>query len=308
MKKFSRVYIEISNVCNLQCDFCPEVHRKKKVMSFDLFQKVIDQVSPLTEEVTFHLMGEPLAHPLFSEFLGYCEKVGVPVNLTTNGTLLSHKDRAEALLSPIVRQVNFSLQSWFSNFPDRDAHPYLKPIFDFTRKAFLSRPDLYINYRFWNMGSPSGESLNSRILRLIGQEFGFVLRDDVDVASRKSYCVQGRLYLHFDSRFDWPSLKGPVLQKNGYCHGLKTHFAIHADGTVVPCCLDKEADIALGRVSNEREDGRSVLQALHSDRACHLREGFERFELRDELCRRCGFISRFKWRGEGAKNPSISSP
>ncbi|MCB0350845.1 MAG: radical SAM protein [Bdellovibrionales bacterium] len=288
-KRFSRVYIEISNICNLQCDFCPEVHREKKVMSRDMFQKVIAQVKDLTEEVTFHLMGEPMTHPDFFEFLKVCEENHVPVNLTTNGTLLKYPERAQKLLTPIIRQVNFSLQSFTSNFPEKDVMSYLAPIFEFTRRALEVRPDLYINYRLWNMGSREDtEMANQHFLKPIEAEFGYKLEAPVDVAFKKSRHVVGRLYLHFDSRFEWPTLQAPVSSESGYCYGLKSHFAIHADGTVVPCCLDKEKGVDLGNIS-----ALTVLEALNSDRARHMRQGFDQFKVCEELCKRCTFIRRF---------------
>lgn len=285
--KFDRVYIEISNICNLQCDFCPEVERTKKIMSFELFQKIIDQLQGLTQEVTFHLMGEPLAHPQFTEFLNYCAKVKMPVNLTTNGTLLHHKNRAQVLLNPIIRQINFSIQSYISNFPHGDLKSYMQTLFDFTRQAFVDRPDLYINYRLWNYGSrEETQTQNAHFFNIIENEFSLQINREVDVGFRKSKNILNRLYLHFDSRFEWPSLKGPRINEKGFCYALKSHFAIHADGTVVPCCLDKEAGIPLGSALD-------LLSTLRSERARSLRQGFDNFMLSEELCRRCDFIKRF---------------
>lgn len=288
-KKFSRVYIEISNICNLQCDFCPEVERTKKIMPLELFLKIIEQVHTLTDEVTFHLMGEPMTHPDFAEFLKVCLDFNLPVNLTTNGTLLKYPEKAELLLSPIIRQVNFSLQSFTSNFPQKNLVAYLNPIFQFTKKAFERRPDLYINYRLWNMGSHEDTAFaNRHFLKPIQDEYNYTMSAPVDVAFRKSRKINGRLYLHFDSRFEWPSLKAPVSSEKGFCYGLKSHFAIHADGTVVPCCLDKEAKINLGELSAV-----TILEAINSRRALDMRSGFDNFTVREELCKRCTFIRRF---------------
>jgi MoaA/NifB/PqqE/SkfB family radical SAM enzyme len=295
-KRFSRVYIEISNVCNLQCDFCPEVERSKKVMSYELFKTVIDQVKDLTDEVTFHLMGEPLAHPRFLDFLQYCEEQGVPVNLTTNGTLLHLKNRKNELFSSALRQVNFSLQSYLSNFPSEPVMPYLRPIFDYTRRALEMRPDLYINYRLWNVQS---DQSSDEIFNAIQNEFSFQSvapvvtsgRHKETKAFRKSQNVTGRLYLHFDSRFKWPSLADAVSSEKGFCYGLRSQLAIHADGTVVPCCLDKEARISLGQVQPLQLD--SVVKAIQSPRAQNILSGFEAFEAREALCQRCTFIRRF---------------
>jgi radical SAM protein with 4Fe4S-binding SPASM domain len=281
MKRFRRVNIEISNICNLQCSFCPEVHREKKVMSRALFEKVIQEVAPLTDEVCLHLMGEPLGHPELSSFVDICEHHGVPINLTTNGTLIDEV-RTEILLRSVVRQVNFSVQSFEANFGGQDVSRYLNRIFSFTKRAFIER--------LWDLADPvSLTDKNRKIREKIEKEFSFSIEGlNIDLRRKKGYLIQGRLYLNFDSRFEWPSLSQPVRSDSGFCHGLSNHFGIHADGKVVPCCLDKEAVLDLGNCEDF-----SVLEILESERAKNIRNGFENRRLVEDLCRRCPFIERF---------------
>jgi radical SAM protein with 4Fe4S-binding SPASM domain len=100
--------------------------------------------------------------------------------------------------------------------------------------------------------------------------------------------VRGRLYLHFDTEFTWPSLELPALGTEGTCYGLRTHFGVLVDGTVVPCCLDKEGAIPLG---NLRE--KPISDILGGARASAMRKGFRERRLVEELCRRCQYIERF---------------
>src|SRR5205085_8671057 len=131
---------------------------------------VTQAVAPLTNEVCFHLMGEPLLHPEFELCVDECAAQGLRINLTTNGILLNEK-RMGAMLKPAVWQINFSLQSFESNFPERDNSSYLQTIFDFTQQAFVERPDLYINYRLWNQGAPGAAASNTRIIEKVKQAF-----------------------------------------------------------------------------------------------------------------------------------------
>ena len=299
---FDRVYIEISNICNLQCDFCPEVERTKKIMSLDLFTKIIDELVGLTREVAFHLMGEPLAHPQLPFFLNHCQKVGMPVNLTTNGTLINVGSRQDAILNSSVRQINFSLQSYAANYPDRSLDQYLSHLVDFSLRAEVERPDMYINFRLWNKGSKEDTLLDNRnYLDFIENAFASKISNKVDVGFRKSMHLRNRIYIHFDSRFEWPKLDQPIRSQKGFCYGLRNHFGIHADGTVVPCCLDKEAVLNLGKVDANKESALSVLNALKSERARKIRDGFSQFRLTEELCQRCDFIKRFDKKVIGAR-------
>ena len=295
-KRFSKVNIEISNICNLQCSFCPEVVRTKKLMEESLFEKVIQEVAPLTDQVCFHLMGEPLVHPKLERFLEICTREKVPVNLVSNGVLLTQK-RADLLLSPIIRQVNFSLHSFNDNYPEKDYTEYLENIFCFTEKAFVERPDLYLNFRLWNLPKVDEvenpiQQKNRAMLHEVEKRFGVDLQKKLDasfdVRLQKSYLVKNRLYLHFDTEFVWPSLDLPVIGLSGTCKGLSNHFGVLAEGTVVPCCLDKEAAIPLGNAFME-----SIPEILASERAQKILKGFRERRLVESLCQKCQYIERF---------------
>jgi radical SAM protein with 4Fe4S-binding SPASM domain len=289
--RFTKVYVEIGNVCNLQCSFCPEVERGKDRMDEAQLRRVLREVKPYAERVTYHLMGEPLAHPEFTRFVDVAGEEGVPLEITTNGTLLKPASEA-ALLHPTVAQVNFSLQSFFDNFPNADPETYLKRIFTFCHRALAERPELYLNFRLWNLPRGSAEdALNERLLLRIESEFGAEVNRRLDLRMKKGKRLRGRLYLHYDSRFRWPSLADPELRQEGSCWGGRKQMAVHANGAVVPCCLDKEAKIGLG---NLHEEG--FAEILASPRAASLREGFEKGELREDLCRRCDYAMRFKAR------------
>ncbi len=288
-RRYKKAYVEISNVCNLKCDFCPTVDRQKQVMDPALFRKVAKEIAPFTDEVCLHLMGEPLGHSQFEEFVAICAEVGLPVNVTTNGTLIQGVKR-QALLSPAVRQVNVSVHSFEANFGERNVSGYLARVFGFIHEAREKRPDLYINLRLWDLSDPSSSGeRNTEIRRRIEEEFDVDFASmAIDVRRKKSYRLAGRIYVNFDSRFVWPSPELPVRSSKGFCHGLSSHFGIHADGTLVPCCLDKEASVNLG---NCRDNDVGTL--LEAPRAVAIRSGFAKGELVEDLCRKCPFIERF---------------
>jgi radical SAM protein with 4Fe4S-binding SPASM domain len=264
------------------------VEREKKMMSLEVFESVIQQVAPLTDQVTLHLMGDPLVHPKLAEFLDICETHKVPVFLVTNGVLMNAV-KEELLLRPILRQVNFSLHSFHDNYGDKDPSIYLGKIFKYTRRAMAERPELYINYRLWNLDDPMGTGQHNRsMLERVCSEFGFTFNQDIDVRRNKSVRIQNRLHLHFDTEFTWPSVDLPILGTRGTCYGLSSHFGVLADGTVVPCCLDKEGKIPLGNVKDA-----SIESILGSERSLKILKGFKDNKLVENLCQRCQYITRF---------------
>jgi len=282
---FKKVYIEISNICNLRCSFCPSVEREKEILSVDNFEKILKQVTPLTEQICLHVMGEPLAHPNFNEIIKKCELHNCKVELTTNGLVID-KFGEVILGSSSVRQVNFSVQCFKDNFPDKNMNDYLQNILKFSVLAAQLRPELYINLRLWNIGDALGN--NENIFLFIEDFFKIKINRTVDVGSIKSKKIWNRLSLHFDSRFEWPSLQAPFVSNKGTCHALKGHIGILADGTVVPCCLDKEGLLSLGNCLTQ-----NLNSLLTSARALKMREGFDKGILVENLCEHCSYIKRF---------------
>ena len=258
------------------------------MMDIELFRSIIKQVAPLTELVCLHLMGDPLVHPQFTEMVDICDEYDANIFLVTNGVLV-RSDKYQTLLHPRFHQINFSLHSFFDNFPDKDPSNYLERIFTFTEQALVERPELYLNFRLWNLNDPLGsQTPNTEMLDRICERFNFTAPSEVDVRKRKSINIKDRLYLHFDTEFIWPSLDLPVLGTAGTCYGLKSHFGILADGTVVPCCLDKEAAISLGKAQDT-----PIVDILASRRAQDIIKGFQQQKLVESLCQRCQYIERF---------------
>ncbi len=292
--RFRQIYIEITNVCNLACPFCPGTGRAPAYMDAALFADIARQVKPLTEQVYLHVMGEPLLHPELTRFIEICAGLGLPVAITTNGTLLD-SPAAAGLLNPVVRQINISLHSLRQLHSQADKEERLKRVLDFTKKAFEQRPELYINYRLWNLDTPSEEldsGANDWICRSIEKAFGVTIPATGHSSGRKSRPLLNRLYLHLDTCFEWPDINsGKPLNTEGFCHALGTHCAILADGTVVPCCLDRDGITALGNCRQQ-----SILDILDSPRAKAILTGFENGILTEALCRKCTYCSRFKAR------------
>lgn len=153
----------------------------------------------------------------------------------------------------------------------------------------MEKPELYINFRLWNLlGTTEMRNENQDIIDHVCEFFDVPVNEKIDVGFRKSKNITGRVYFHFDSRFNWPSYSDPEQGEKGFCHALSQQIGIHADGTVVPCCLDKEAGIPLGNVLEE-----GFQSILTSPRLTKMREGFMKQILTEELCRKCTYIKRF---------------
>ena len=287
---FERLYIEISNICNLQCTFCPEVKRDKKILSVEDFEKFATQAKPLTKQVCLHLMGEPLAHPQFDKIASICEDLGLRIFLTTNGTLL--KKHSQLLLKwKSLDQINFSVHSFFANPSKQSLEDYLNPILMFCNQSLERKTDFYINLRLWNLQETTLQAdQNLKVFEILNKNFGKEINSNIDVRHNKSKKIDGKIYVHFDTEFIWPDLKLPNRGSKGSCYGLRKQLAIHANGDVVPCCLDKESVLKLGNIHS----GTDLTEILKSEKATKIRQGFEKGQLVEELCQKCQYVDRFR--------------
>lgn len=276
MKRFKKVYIEISNICNLSCSFCPKTSRSPKQMTLEEFKTVIKKVSPFTDYVYFHLLGEPLLHPHLAEFLKICEDKNLKVIITTNGTLL--KQQKDVLInSKSHYKTVISLHSFEAN----DGVDFDKYIDDCLDYAKCAKCDKTIVFRLWNNGGK--DLLNQNIFEKIAKIYPKPWAD-----TRGGKKITENLYLQFGDKFDWPDLNAAAENNTAFCYGLRDQIGILADGTVVPCCLDNNGSINLGNIfENDLKD------IINSKKATDIYNGFSSRKAVEELCKKCSFARKF---------------
>lgn len=283
-KRFKKVYIEITNICNLKCSFCPETKRAKAFMSIENFEHIINEVKEYTNLVTFHVKGEPLLHPNLKEFLEICNKNNILVNITTNASLL--EKNVEILInSPAVRQINLSLHSMKEN-KEYNFENYIEDCLKYTNRI-LENSNIIISYRLWNLDNIEENSENAEILEKLGK---FFEKDNLIEDAKKNKFVKLRenAFLNQDIEFSWPSLENEIISEEGSCLGLRNQVAILVNGDVVPCCLDQEGDIKLGNIYEENFE-----KIINSEMSKKIVKGFQNGVLIHNLCKRCGYRNRF---------------
>jgi radical SAM protein with 4Fe4S-binding SPASM domain len=285
MRKFRKVYIEITNVCNLSCSFCPKTTRKPAFMDKELFERILGQVQGRSSFIYFHIMGEPLLHPELPLFLDLSEKYGCKVNITTNGTLIGRAGDM-LLTKKALRQVNFSLHSFEANESVCSMEEYLEGIFDFVVKAREKK--VLTCFRLWNNSCDGKNSFNEHILRRIEEVFRPELHLENKTTPVNGIKITDYVFLNQSGKFDWPDANAEEISDRGFCYGLRDQIGILSDGTVVPCCLDSEGTINLGNIRLDELE-----QIVTGERAARIYEGFSRRLASEELCRKCGYRRKF---------------
>ncbi len=273
---YNKVYVEITNICNMSCSFCHGHKRDPRVMSLEEFSIILGKLKEHTKYIYYHLMGEPLTHPLLPEFIKLAGESGYKSIITTNGTLLNK--RGNELLNAGIHKINISLHS-FENGGYESHSKYIENIAEFSKKA--ADNGVIVVFRLWNKGVDGDK--NDTTLSLLKEN---ISGDWVE--NTRGLRIRDKIFLEWGERFQWPDKDAEIRGNKYFCYGLKDQFGILCDGTVVPCCLDSDGVIKLGNIFTD-----DINSILSSKRATDIVEGFKCGKASEDLCKKCGYAQRF---------------
>lgn len=273
----NKAFLEITNVCNLDCSFCHKTKREKRFISVDEFSVAAARLRPFAEYLYFHLMGEPLLHPRLAELFDIAGGLGFKVILTTNGTRLCEKAPVLLAAKPL-HKVSISLHCYEVNSIGLSLDDYLAECFDFCRRA--AERGIIAVMRLWNKGG--SDARNGEILERMHSYFAGEWKEIYS-----GYKLAERIFLEWGEFFDWPDSDACEIGGGHSCYGLRDQVGVLSDGTVVPCCLDAEGAVALGNIFDSE-----LADILASPRAVALKRSFETRKITEPLCRRCGYAAK----------------
>lgn len=262
---FKKVYVEITNVCNLNCRFCHGTKRKKEFISLDNFKKLLEELKGYTKYLYLHVMGEPLLHPLINELIDVAHEDGFLINLTTNGYFIK-----KIMDNKNVRQVNVSLHG-FALENGKSLNEYFNDLFEATDK--MAKNGTYISYRLW-----AKSPFRKEIISKLEEKYHVAITENNNVK------LSHNIFLEFDNEFIWPDLNNDYFSEDGSCLGCRSHIGVLVDGTVVPCCLDSEGLIRLGNIYKQKLD-----DIINSELFINIKNGFLNNKKIHELCKHCNF-------------------
>lgn len=273
---YSRAYVEITNICNMNCSFCHGHSREARRMTEAEFLHVLDQLEPYTKYLYYHLMGEPLTHPDLPRFLRLAQERGFYPTVTTNGTLL--KKRGQEILDAGAYKVVVSLHS-FEGEAGEALDDYLETVASFASAA--AEKGIIAVLRLWNRGHDGGKNdyTMEKLKELLPGEW---------TENSRNIRVRKNLHVEIGDRFVWPDKDAEVVSEEVFCYGMRDHFGILCDGSVVPCCLDSDGVITLGNIFTQE-----LGDILSSKRAVAIKKGFDGRKPAEDLCRRCSYATRF---------------
>lgn len=266
---YKKIYVEITNNCNLSCPFCTHNKRTNKFISTSEFQEVLKKIEGYTKYLYLHVLGEPLLHPHINELIDLAYP-NFYINITTNGYLIKNVANNHH-----IRQLNISLHSFNPEY-GLTLDEYLDNIFTVIDEL---KKDTYISFRLWVESAYSKE-----IIAKINKKYQKKLDYQNLTINTK---LMENVFLNTHDTFIWPSMNNEPTNFYGTCYALRDHIAILVDGRVVPCCLDADGDISFGNIYQDE-----LSDIIASPRYQRMLKSFKDNIKCENLCQRCNFTSK----------------
>ena len=268
--RFKKVYLEITNRCNLNCDFCIKNNRQYNDITKEEYKIIINKIKDYTESLYLHVLGEPLIHKDINYFIDYATKEGLNVNITTNGYLINHIKNNHN-----IHKLNISLHS-FNNQYNLTLKEYLDNIFDVIDNI---KDKTFITLRLWVSNKNT-----DYILSYICNKYKL---DKINLIDNTKIKITKNLIIDTFHTFTWPDLNNSYYSKIGKCYGLIDQIGILSNGTIIPCCLDSKGNINLGNIYKDE-----LINIINSDRVVKMIDGFKHGIKCEKLCRHCHFLNK----------------
>ena len=275
-KRFNRIYIEITNKCNLSCSFCKKSSRPLREMTINEFKEIISKIKDYTNTICLHVKGEPLLYSNLNEILTICDDNNINISLTTNGTLL--KAKVDDLIKhKSLFKIHISLNAEVKNLN------YLDDIFT---AVSLFPQDKIIIYRLWAQKENKLDEKFTIIVEKLKDYYHLSTEVVENIKENKNTKIDINKYVDKNNLFEWPKISN--VKTNGFCEGLKSQLAILSNGTVTACCLDAEGLINLGNIIEE-----DLKEILENEKTKKIIEGFRDNKCVEKLCQSCYYKNRF---------------
>lgn len=267
--KLKRIYLEVTNSCNLDCPFCTN-NKGNRFLTIEEIKNILPQIKKYSDNIYLHVLGEPLLHPNINEIFDEAEKNNLNINLVTNGTLLN--EHLDLLNKKSLRKLSISIHS-INNINIKD--DYYKTILNIIE----NNSNKFIELRFYGENSLS----NNNFLNTLKNKYALTKSD-----RENSYKLKDNTYILFGEYFKWPNINDEIINEVGYCHGGIDQIAILSNKDITLCCLDPYGLNKLGNLNSN-----SLKEILESEKYQENIKAFKDNKIINELCKKCSYRLKF---------------
>jgi radical SAM protein with 4Fe4S-binding SPASM domain len=247
------VLIEVSRLCNLRCCFCPQSdHRnftffKNNMMSIEDLNQIAEQIKVFPQKIKkvyMHGTGESLMNQHLPDMILQLktESLSESVDLTSNGTLLSH-EMSQRLLDAGLDHLHISIEALSA-----EGYKDIAGANNFNFDSFVE------NIRFFY-----NRKKKCRLTIKIA-DVSIKTDSDKDLFFDKFSILCDEIFIEniypiwpcFDMPFLCQTNKegqyGQFIVEKNVCPQIFTNLAIKCNGDISPCSMDWNNKICLGNI------------------------------------------------------------
>jgi MoaA/NifB/PqqE/SkfB family radical SAM enzyme len=284
------VHIEPTNACNLRCVHCHQssvgTHftKKRGLMDWDLYCRVIDQVAELSQRITLDNHGEPTNHPRIADMVSYAKSKGLSVSMLNNGTQMT-EELAERLLDAEIDRVVFSFEG-----SSQELHEKVRRRSNFNKTM---RNILYFLKRNCEKGGKTfvcmsmvKTSYTESDVENYQNYFGALPVDAVFINPLLNLSGGSPL----GHEVDQDRISPDPTKRLRVCRMPWVDMAINWDGTISACIIDYNESHVLGDANVQSLTEIWNGPGYRKFRDCHLSGDFTWIEDQGPLCASCSLI------------------
>ena len=249
------VSIEPTTACNLKCPECPSglraFSRPTGNLKIDFFTKTIDELYSNLLYLIFYFQGEPYINPKFLDMVKYAHDKGIYTITSTNGHFLNNANARKTIESGLDRMiisVDGTTQETYENYRIGGK---LDVVLQGARNMVAMKKEMnsktpHLIFQFLVV-KPNEHQIDD--IYALAEEIGI---DEVKLKTAQVYDYEdgNELIPTIEKYSRYAQQKnGQYKIKNNLsneCWKLWHACVITWDGSVVPCCFDKDATHKLG--------------------------------------------------------------
>ena len=262
------ILVELTNVCNLLCPFCPTttgLERPVGQMSLEKFKYIVDHVKPYVRRMTIYYMGESLLNKSFFDMVRYCMSNGITPCLVTNGMLIDKYlddfiDSGIPGISVAIDGYNKETHEKYRIKSDFDKIiNNIKMLVEKKKEHNSSTPRITIQTLTFGFNDEEKMKDLAREIGADGVKFKAPRltdhKHDFDSDQFEDFIPRESQYLRLEGKNETPFAKNMK-----YCPYMRVPV-ITWDGQVLPCCFDMRGKSPIGNIFND-----DLLSILRSKR------------------------------------------
>lgn len=285
------ISVEPTTSCNLRCPECPSglraFTRPTGMLKKEMFESLIEELSPSLSYLIFYFQGEPYLHPQLLDMVRFAARKKIYTATSTNAHFLNDRAARETVASGLDRLVISLDGTTQETYQSYRIGGKMDKVIEGTRNVLRWKKELksrtpYVIFQFLVVRHNEHQIEE---VKSLAKELGV---DEVKLKTAQIYDFEnGSELIPLDQKYSRyvRNQDGKYSIKNDWhneCWKMWHSCVVTWDGKIVPCCFDKDAHFVLGDLNQN-----SFKEIWNGGRYREFRESLFASRAQIEMCRNC---------------------